>query len=138
GNARLGIDLTGGTENAFGVTANDVGDADTGANNLQNYPVLSSVKINGGSTTIIGTLNSHANTIYRLEFFSNSMVDPSGFGEGQTFLGSSNVTTDGSGNVSFNVVVPQVAAAVTATATDPNGNTSEFSAAAIGQLINIS
>ena len=138
GNARLGIDLTGGTENAFGVTAIDVGDADTGANNLQNYPVLSSVKINGGSTTIIGTLNSHANTIYRLEFFSNSMVDPSGFGEGQTFLGSSNVTTDGSGNVSFNVVVPQVAAAVTATATDPNGNTSEFSAAAIGQLINIS
>jgi CSLREA domain-containing protein len=120
------------------INPNDNGDVDTGANNLQNYPVLTSVKINGGSTTIMGSLNSHANTIYRLEFFSNTVVDPSGFGEGQTFIGSTNVTTDGSGNIAFNIVVPQVAFAVTATATDPNGNTSEFSAAAVGQLINIS
>ncbi|HEY2103350.1 MAG TPA: CSLREA domain-containing protein [Chthoniobacterales bacterium] len=116
---------------------NHTGDA-SGPNHLQNYPVLSSVRINGGSTTIMGTLNSHANSTYRLEFFSNNTVDPSGFGEGETFLGSTNVTTDGSGNASFDLVVAQVAAGVTATATDPSGNTSEFSAAAVGQLVNIS
>ena len=39
GNNGLGINLIGGTEDAFGVTANDSGDPDTGANNLQNFPV---------------------------------------------------------------------------------------------------
>ena len=124
-NASLGINL--GFNGADGVTPNDPGDADTGPNNLQNFPVLTSVKTSVGMTTIIGTLNSIASTTYRLEFFSNSAIDPSGFGEGQTFIGSTNVTTDGSGNASFNVVLPQVANKVTSTATDPNGNTSQFS-----------
>ena len=134
GNGGLGIDL--GND---GVTPNDPCDAETGPNNLQNYPVLKSVTNTGGNVNITGTLNSTANTTFRLEFFRNDAVDPSGFGEGQVFLGSMDVTTDASCNATFNANFPSVAVAqrVTATATDPAGNTSEFSAA-IGQLLNIS
>jgi hypothetical protein len=84
-----------------GVTANDAGDGDTGANNLQNFPVLSSSSSLGGSTTISGSLNSTASTTFTLEFFSNTVGDPSGFGEGQQFLGSTTVTTNSTGNASF-------------------------------------
>jgi hypothetical protein len=67
------------------------------------------------------------------------MVDGTDFGEGKTFLGFANVPTNASGNGSFNVMVPKVVGQphITSTATDPNGNTSEFSAA-YGQLLNIS
>jgi hypothetical protein len=138
-NLRLGIDLSGGTENASGVTANDSCDSDDGANNLQNFPVLKSVTNTPGSVNITGTLNSTANTTFSLEFFRNDAIDPSGFGEGQVFLGFANVTTDANCNAVFNVNFPSLVLAqrVTATATDPSGNTSEFSAA-IGQLLNIS
>ena len=125
-NGGLGIDL-----GNNGVTPNDAGDPDTGPNNLQNFPVLTSALFGGGSTTIGGTLNSMANTAFRVEFFSNASCDPSGHGEGQTFLGFTTVTTDGSGNGSFNSLtfpVPPGQAVITATATDPAGNTSEFSA----------
>ena len=138
-NAGLGIDLPSSTENSFRVTPNDLSDADTGANNLQNFPVLETVSSSGGMTNIAGRLNSAASTTYRLEFFANDAIDPSSYGEGQVFIGFKNVTTNGSGNITFNASVPQIGAdqRVTSTATDPNGNTSEFSGA-IGQLLNIS
>ncbi len=126
-NSGLGIDL--GTN---GVTPNDAGDADTGANNLQNFPVLTSATTTGGtSTTIVGTLHTSVSTSLRVEFFSNAVIDPSGFGEGQNFLGSI-VTdaTDASGNVSFTETLPTGVPAghfVTATATHAAGHTSEFS-----------
>ena len=133
-NSQLGIDL-----GSDGVTANDTGDADTGPNNLQNFPKLTSVSNGGGMTTINGTLNSTANKTFRIEFFANDAIDPTGYGEGQTFAGFTNVTTNASGNISFSHSVPQVAGKpyMTATATDPSSNTSEFSAA-VGQLLNIS
>lgn len=131
--------MLGGSEDASGVTANDPGDADVGANNLQNYPTLKSVTNTAGSVNITGTLNSAASKTFRLEFFRNDAIDPSGFGEGQVFLGSTTVVTNASGNASFNVNFPTAVPAlrVSSTATDPNGNTSEFSAA-LGQLLNIS
>lgn len=134
GNGGLGIDL--GND---GVTPNDPCDAETGPNNLQNYPVLKSVTNTDGNVNITGTLNSLANSTFRLEFFRNDAVDPSGFGEGQVFLGSMDVTTDAGCNATFNTNLPSIAVAqrVTATATDPAGNTSEFSAA-IGQPLNSS
>ena len=121
------------------MTANDTGDADTGPNNLQNFPKLTSVSNGGGMTTINGTLNSTANKTFRIEFFANDAINPTGYGEGQTFAGFTNVTTNASGNISFSHSVPQVAGKpyMTATATDPSNNTSEFSAA-VGQLLNIS
>jgi titin len=125
-NGGLGIDLGG-----DGVTANDAGDADSGPNNLQNFPVLSAA-VPGASTAIAGTLNSQPNTTFKVDFYASATADPSGYGEGQRYLGSITVTTDGSGNASFNLLLAAATSAgeiLTATATDPSGNTSEFSLA---------
>lgn len=125
-NSVLGINLGGDL-----VTPNDLGDVDVGANDLQNFPVLSSATNSGVSTGIIGTLPSKANTTYRVEFFSNLACNALGSGEGAAFIGAATVNTDGSGNANFNlsfsVAVP-AGQVITATATDPLGNTSEFSA----------
>ncbi|MEX2238162.1 MAG: hypothetical protein WEB00_11560 [Dehalococcoidia bacterium] len=128
-NIGLGIDL-----NQNGVTPNDAApDGDGGANNMQNFPVLSSVNDSGPHTTINGQLTSALNTEYTVEFFANPACDSSGNGEGRTLIGRGTATTNGSGvaalNFSFNSadVTPNTTP-VTATATDPAGNTSEFSA----------
>ena len=134
-NDGLGIDLS-----PNGVTPNDSSDGDTGANNLQNFPVWTSATT-GNNITIEATLNSAADAEFRLEFFSNSTCDPSGYGEGETFLGSTNVTTDGSGNVSFMVSFPETVPTgqlfIAATATDPDGNTSEFSTCLHVQVVEV-
>ena len=138
-NAGLGIDLGGTGTTPDGVTPNDACDADTGGNNLQNFPVITSVTPGTTNTTIAGTLNSTAGTQFRIEFYANTSCDPAGSGEGKTFLGSTNVTTDGSCNATFNLVVANAAITgpmITATATDPNNNTSEFSACAGAPLAN--
>ena len=98
-------------------------------NDNQAAPVLTSA-ISGSSTTIQGTLASSASTSVTLEFFSNSACDPSGSGEGETFIGRTAKTTDANGNLSFTVSLPVAVPAgkfITATATHPNGNTSKFS-----------
>ncbi len=134
GNTGLGIDLL---ESAtLGVTANDLGDADSGANDLQNFPVLSSAVVSGGNTTISGSLNSTANTNLRIEFFSilGGTTNASGHGEAQAFIGFVDVLTDAAGNASFSKVLNGVALpltdSVTATATvhvgATFGSTSEF------------
>lgn len=123
GNGGMGIDLQG---NA-GVTVNDPDDADAF---LQNFPVITSVTSGGGTVTVAGTLDSAASTTYRLEFFRNDAADSSSHGEGQVFLGAADVTTSGSGTAAFSVALPGAVSStqfVTATATDPDGNTSEFS-----------
>ena len=124
-NSELGIDL--GTQ---GVRINDSCDADTGANNLQNYPVLASAASDGMTTTIVGSLNSTASVSFAIDFFVSPTYDSTEFGEGKIYVGSTDITTDGSCNASFNVMLPYPAAGgqfITATATDSNGNTSEFS-----------
>jgi hypothetical protein len=126
-NAGLGIDLVGGTENAAGATANDPGDADSGANGLQNFPVLASAKTGGGKTTISGNLNSAPNRTFTVQFFSN----PSGTDEGKKFIGQKSVTTGSDGKGTFTFVPDQTVSTgqrITATVTNAEGNTSEFSA----------
>jgi len=122
-NGDLGLDL--GTS---GVTTNDAGDADTGANQLQNFPLLTAATNTPAGAVVAGTLNSASNTTYALDFFANSLPDASGNGEGRQYLGSGAVPTDPSGNATFLLNLPTVMSGrwVTATASDPFGNTSEF------------
>ncbi|MDQ3814975.1 MAG: CSLREA domain-containing protein, partial [Armatimonadota bacterium] len=138
GNGKLGIDLGGSAfSGGDGVTANDTNDPDTGPNNRQNFPVLTSASGTATNTAVQGTLNSLPSTSFRIEFFANGAADPSGNGEGQTFLGFQNVTTAANGNATINatlpVPLPGSQSFVTATATRLSGTTlvetSEFSAA---------
>jgi len=124
-NGRLGIDL--GND---GVTPNDPGDGDLGANNLQNFAFITSVTSDSLQTTIAGTLNSTPNTTFTIDFYSNAACDSSGNGEGAKPFGMSSITTDANGNGSFGVTLSiplPPGRVITATATDPVGNTSEFS-----------
>lgn len=122
----LGIDLGG-----DGPTLNDEGDADTGPNNRQNFPVITDVAVRGQRVTIVGTLDTAAGEV-RVEFFSDGACDPSGFGEGLRFLGAVTVTATGDpahpAPFSVELAAPSAKFFVTATATDSAGNTSEFSA----------
>jgi hypothetical protein len=138
----LGVDLlpVGG---ALGVTANDGNDADLGGNNLQNFPVILGASTVAGVTTIDWRLNTLAGTQYRVEFFASptcNAVAPGNFGEGATFLGSTNVTTNAAGvsgtvaapNVSTPPIATPTGTVVVATATlipaaGGFGDTSEFS-----------
>jgi len=132
----IGIDL-----GADGVTLNDdlAQDADVGPNGLQNFPVLTEA-LSGNSTTVSGTLDSEASTQFRVEFFSSPAADPSGHGEGETYLGATNVITDVDGGASFTASVPGTAPvgdAVTATATGVAAgaltDTSEFSQSVVAE-----
>ena len=134
-NGGLGIDI--GTD---GPSANDPGDGDDGANQLQNYPLVASAVLSGSTVTLKGTLHSAASSPFRLEFFASKATDGSGFGEGQFFLGATDVTTGPAGNATFEVTFPVLAGfeAFSATATNAAGNTSEFSPTARMRLLNIS
>ncbi len=124
-NGGLGIDL-----DFSGVLANDVGDGDTGSNQAQNYPVLTSAGTSASATFIQGTLNSSTNANFLIDFYSNSSGDPSEFGEGRSLIGTRTVTTGPDGNATFGANFPTLTTighVITATATDTNNNTSEFS-----------
>ena len=129
-NLGTGIDL-GCCGGADGVTANDPGDADLGGNGLQNFPVLSAVT-HGANTIVDGRLGSAPSTTYDLDFYANPACAtfPREFLQGETYIGSGQVTTDGSGNGSFHVTTlasTPAGSRISVTATDPAGNTSEFS-----------
>jgi hypothetical protein len=130
-NGTIGIDLDNSSLTSGGPTPNDPGDADTGGNNLQNYPIIGSVDY-GATTTVHASLNSTPSTAFDIDFFSNpTCLDrPSLFPQAHDYLASTQVTTDGSGNAMIDFVLPvvlQAGQSVTATATDPGGNTSEIS-----------
>lgn len=129
-NQGLGIDITN-DQNVAGVTPNDPGDVDTGANSLQNFPVIATATSDATNTNLTGTFDSTPNGTFRVEFFANSAADPSGYGEGGKFLGFTSITTDFAGHADFAVTLPgsTVGQFVTATATSSDSNTSEFSLA---------
>ncbi|MEO8458208.1 MAG: right-handed parallel beta-helix repeat-containing protein [Chloroflexota bacterium] len=114
GNGGIGINLLGFGNEFGGVTENDAGDTDAGANDLLNFPVLNGVS----QTGIVGIACANCT----IEIFLSDN-DPTGYGEGQTFVASG--TADGGGNFDVEGCVA-ANASVTATATDPIGNTSEF------------
>ena len=135
-NAGLGINLTA-VWPPDAVTPNDPApDADTGPNGLQNFP---EIVLNEGRDEIALTLTSTPNTEFVIEFFASPGCDPSGYGEGQIFLDQTSWfgfpypvkgTTGADGvlnmTISLSQTVPE-GQVVTATATNPEGHTSEFS-----------
>ncbi len=131
-NGGLGI-LLGADSNA--PPPNDAGDADTGPNDMQNFPLISSVQALGpsdGSTRLQGFLHSTPSTTFDLDFYENPACSntPREFIEGKTYIGSGQVVTDVAGTGAFDVTLPvtvEAGARISATATDPGGNTSEFS-----------
>lgn len=132
GNTGSEIDLSN-TSSADGTTANDALDADTGSNNLQNYPVLSPASGNGATVSVPFTFNSEPNQNFLLEFFRAPACDASGNGGAATYLGLVNVTTDGAGNASgtANLASALNSGIISATATHAVNGTSEFSACAV-------
>ncbi|MEO8434724.1 MAG: Calx-beta domain-containing protein [Pyrinomonadaceae bacterium] len=142
-NAALGIEL-----GDAGITPNDPGDADVGANFLQNFPVLTSftsiasddnsvrAKRNSSAAaiTVNATLNSTPNTIYTIHWYFSADAQCTTNQQGSRPLVSGKVpgvTTDINGNASFSFPFGFPAAIdngiINCTATDPLGNTSEFS-----------
>ncbi|MCC6675927.1 MAG: right-handed parallel beta-helix repeat-containing protein [Phycisphaerales bacterium] len=130
-NGGIGIDLVT-SDFKYGVTPNDPLDADTGGNGLQNFPVLLSAEAGPGSVRVTGTFDSSPSAPFTLEFFAGPACDPTGYGEGEVYIGAGSVTTSASGRADFTVILPAAIPAgsfITSTATKAlTGDTSEFSA----------
>jgi uncharacterized repeat protein (TIGR01451 family) len=127
GNSALGIDL-----GNSGVTLNGSYGTGFGPNWLQSFPVINSAYLSTGGVTVEGQLQSTPNSSFTIDFYANNSADPSGFGQGQRYIGSATVTTNPSGVASFTKSLMTTISAgelITATATDRNNNTSEFSSA---------
>lgn len=125
-NSALGIDLVG-----DGVTRNDAGDLDEGANRLQNMPVLNKVIVYSDGHQVKGSFTSKPRKGYFwLEVFYTAECDSSRYGEGQTYLSGAGMLLPAGGTRDFYFITSRTAPIgyfATATITDPDGNTSEFS-----------
>jgi sugar lactone lactonase YvrE len=134
-NGGLGIDL--GANGIVKIPAANDAANHVGPNNLMNFPVLTAVSTSAGGTTVSGTLDLNtvggvfpSGTPITLDFYANS----GGYGQGQTWLGGRTLIADRTANMAFNFTdlppMPAGQGYATATATDPAGNTSEFTALA--------
>ncbi len=128
-NQVFGIDIAFGP--SVGPAPVDELDADSGPNGVQNFPFVDSVDY-GASTTVHGRLTSAASTVFDIDFYAGPACAPRPplYPQGEEYVGSTQVTTDAAGHGTFDAVLDTVLAAgqpVTAVATDPAGNSSEFS-----------
>ena len=119
-NSVIGIDL-------IGTTENDVDDADTGVNNLQNTPEISAINYLGGNMIEVTytVTSSETNSLYPLLINFFGAVN----GQGKFFVGSDSYTVPGIKTVTLNLpngFDPNDYDNIVATATDANANTSEF------------
>jgi titin len=115
--------------NGLGIDTSADGVTTTG------LPLLTSA-VSGDSTAVSGTLKNTASHSFLLQFYANLVTNLSGYGEGFTWLGSTNITTDNGGNASFTAKLANAIAPgqfIAATVTDSTNNTSEFSADVIVQ-----
>jgi hypothetical protein len=143
------------TDNAFGnqITANrifgnnglaiglgdegfpgDSGPPGAGPNSLQNHPVIFTTTTGQLTGSLTG---SSPDTTFRIDVYASARAraelaegDGAAGGEAEGYLGSLDISTDSSGHAVFDIpyVAPAGLPVVTATATDPEGNTSEVSA----------
>jgi CSLREA domain-containing protein len=125
-NAGLGIALG----EASPPLPNDPGDSDTGPNQLMNHPTMLSA-VSMFNSQFRASFSGTPGSTVQVEFFTNNMCDPSGYGEGHRSIKTISLTTDISGNglaiANFPSTYFSTGNYITATATDANGNTSEFS-----------
>ncbi|HEY5298240.1 MAG TPA: M12 family metallopeptidase [Verrucomicrobiae bacterium] len=97
-----------------------------GGNNNLAAPALSSAAVTT-DTTVTGSYNGTSGATYQLDFYADA--PPAFSAEAMTYLGSTTITGTG-GSTSFNANLGTrlpLGRAVTATATDPAGNTSQLS-----------
>ena len=111
-------------------------------NDLQAAPTLTGASGGGTGSNVEGAISSAANTSFLIQFFSSLVADPSGIGQGQTFLGSTVVMTNASGTASINFNLASglaVGTWMTVTATNQSdGDSSRFSNAVSAQAVNVS
>lgn len=129
GNDGLGINLVGGKEDSFGVTRNDSHDPDDGGNDLLNYPFRLMAADDGTATVVEGRVDFPDPQSLTIELFANEAPDPSGHGEGETFVGTA--TPDAKGRFTATLPAGLAGQWITTTATDAAGNISEFSEAVL-------
>ena len=150
-NGSLGIDL-----GEDGVSTNDsdpfVCDIVLGcsANRGQNFPALQSalrtISNNVAALSITGQLTTtYSGSPYRIDFYRSAACNASGYGEGSHWIGTKNVVVSNSGicasnncSASFayatlNTSNVAVGDTISASATSPLGDTSEFAACVIVQ-----
>ena len=114
-------------------------------NNNQAFPAVIAAAVDSstsqldpfaGTTQIKADFTGAPNTTYQLDFYDNgATADPSGFGQGKIYLGTTTITTDASGDPTpgsstfFSVLqaTGPVGDVLSITATDALGNTSQFS-----------
>jgi len=99
GNGGIAIDLSS-SDMGDDVTANDDNDLDDGANNLLNYPYFNGMAMIGSVVYYDFLIDVPAGD-YRIEAYSNAAADPTGHGEGRTFIGAININHTGSGMEHF-------------------------------------
>lgn len=127
-NSGLAIDLA-----QAGPSANQSGNPASGPNNLQNHPLLTSAMraAAGATTRVSGSLSSAPGTPYRIDvYWGGSSCRADGRGTAITALAPFQVTTGATGSVTFSLDLGIDASVplgtLSATATDPAGNTSEI------------
>lgn len=134
-NGQMGIDLLG-----DGQSPNDdnfgggIADSDDGPNRLQNHPNLLSARLLNGDLILQLEATSDSIQSLDIDFYASSIADPSGYGQGERYLGSAQVFTNAQGKEGFlSHVIPAAAVGigdyVTATTSHADGSTSEFSLA---------
>jgi nitrous oxidase accessory protein NosD len=122
-NSEIGINLYDRDSHDW-VTPNDLGDIDEGPNHLMNFPELMSAMATPGQLIMRGFIDTPEPKNVSLEFFANPTPDDTGYGEGEIYLGAAKPNASGD----FTAALPAVSPGtwISATATDGDGNTSEF------------
>ncbi|WP_337177721.1 Calx-beta domain-containing protein [Paludisphaera sp.] len=126
-NAGLGINLGNGPATPRTPPASQPTDA-VGPNDWINQPILSTSFADGVTLKAQGRVWGMPGQTYTVQFFWTSAPDPSGNGEGERYLGRTQVTTDSRGDAAFSLPMAADVAGgfLSATSTDEYGNTSEF------------
>jgi titin len=99
--------------------------------NSSNLVTLKEVVNDGFTTSIQGSMKSYANGRFLIQFYENIAPNPSGYGEGLIYIGSTNITTGDNGQASFVLTLPSGNPQrnyLSATATDSANTTWEFCA----------